>query len=144
MNNNLALCEVTQETNLMEIARRSSLVAHNRLMATITKHAEYVGPDGKGATSKAGLAIQINKHIKKVFGRTVDEIKDAYGIETLTAIKIKVDRVIKYAEAVPLNRSPIKKLIYQAIEDVYNLMNYHSANIIRKEMMIDGDDYEIP
>jgi uncharacterized alkaline shock family protein YloU len=129
MKSNLVLCEVTQETDLMEIARRSSLVAHNRLMATITKHAEHVGPDGKGVTSKAGLAIQINRKIKKVFGRTVDEIKDDYGIDTLMVIKIKIDRVIKYGESVPLNRSAIKKLIYQAIEDVYRLMNYHTATI---------------
>jgi hypothetical protein len=129
MNNNLALCEVTKETDLVEIARRSSLVAHNRLMATITKHAEYVGPDGKGATSKAGLAIQINRHIKKVFSRAVDEIKDDYGIDTLMVIRIKIDRVIKYGELVPLNRLAIKKLIYQAIDDVYMLMNYHAATI---------------
>lgn len=127
MKNNMALCEVTPETNLVEIARRSSLVAHNRLMATISRHSEYVGPDGKFSTSPGGFAIQINRKIKKVFGRPVEDIKDDYGMDTLTAIKIKIDRVINYGESVPMNRSDIKKIVYKAIDDVYELMTYHAA-----------------
>lgn len=129
MNSNVALVEVTQKTDLMEIARRSSLVAHNRLMATIAKHAEYVGPDGKGATSPGGFAIRINMRIKALFGKPVDEIKDDYGVDTLTAIKTKIDRVITYGESVPLNRHAIKKLVYKAIDDVYKIMTYHAGNI---------------
>jgi hypothetical protein len=111
------------ETDLVEFSRKNSLVAYSRLLETITKHYEFVGPDGKAATSKAGLAIQINKKIKQVFGKPVEELNNVYDTDTLTAIRIKIDRVIQKSEQIPLNRSAIKKVVYKAIEDVFKVMN---------------------
>jgi len=103
------------------IAKISATIAMHRLLDTITKHSDYVGEDGKAATSKGGFAIQINSKIKQLFGKPIDELVTEKDIIVLRNIRDAVAWKIQECEDNKINRSEIKKHVYSTIDAVYKI-----------------------
>lgn len=103
------------------VAKISATIAMHRLLDTITQHSEYIGEDGKAATSKGGFAIQINSKIKVLFGKSIDELVTEKDIIVLRNIRDAVAWKIQEGEQKKLNRSEIKKIVYTTIEAIYNI-----------------------
>jgi hypothetical protein len=89
-------------------------VIESTFKQVITLHADYVGKDGKPATSKGGFAITVNKKIAAAMGkkRETFEVDDFL---LLIALLSKLTRLIQESELKNMPRSEIKRSCYQAI-----------------------------
>jgi len=103
------------------IARYEGLRAHALLWEVLAAHHEYVGPDGQAAANRQGLAITINKSIKKIFGKAVGTMATERDLIVLTRIREAVALAITRGERQGLNRSEIRLLVRTAIHNCYDL-----------------------
>jgi len=103
------------------IARYEGLRAHALLWEVLAAHQDYVGPDGKAAANRQGLAITINKSIKKIFGKAVGTMITERDLIVLTRIREAVALAIVRGEKQSLDRSEIRRLIRTTIQNCYVL-----------------------
>jgi hypothetical protein len=81
----------------------------------ITDFAQYVGCDGVGSTSPAGLAIAISSAIKKAYGCSVQEMNEPQLI-SLIGVEESIAQAVKTGMAKQLPRFEIR----QKIKDLIN------------------------
>jgi hypothetical protein len=113
----MGLPDYASENAIVE--RYLSLEAYRNVRDAITDHAEYIDGKGEFSTSPKGFAMQINRRIKEVFGKSVDEMSTEMEYMILTRIREAIASTIKQGEKMNKDRKDIKQRVYKLIEDVY-------------------------
>ncbi len=106
------------DTSYDVLARKYSIEAYIDVLSSISNHAMYVGSDNVASTSKKGLAVTINKKIKAVIGKSVEDINNSTDLFTLTAMRQAIVAQLNIGERMLLPRKSIKQNIYNAIENI--------------------------
>ena len=111
------------------IERISSIKAHHLVMDAIKQHEQYVDDEGKKASSAGGLAIQINKHVKKAFGVSVQELTDINDIKVLRIIREAISAQFYKCEKLRMSRPEIKTKIYETIQLTHDIFSFKMERV---------------
>lgn len=103
------------------IARINSLVAYQKNRDAVTFFSGYVDEEGNGSTSPKGMMIQINKHIKDRFGKTVDELS-GFEFTVLATMRSTLSQILENGPVRRESRKQIKARCYRAIDSIYESM----------------------
>lgn len=108
-------------TNEVKIERYQSLKAYQDVLDQITGFAEYVDQMGNTSTGAKGFSLQINRKIKHVFGKGVNEMSNEVEYKTLTAIRSAIANAISEGTRLNKSREEIKQRVYNLIRDVHQI-----------------------
>lgn len=110
-------------SDLAIMQRLYGLVAYKDLGDTIKKHSEYEDKFGNRASSAGGFMIQINKKIKQLFNKSVQDLVAEEDLEKLTIIRSRVAKKIVELERLKKLRSEIKREVYILIETIFHVLS---------------------
>jgi hypothetical protein len=113
------------EIEKLDVVRYLSKQANVSRKERVAKFAHYVGSDGVGSTSPAGMVMFISSAIKRTFGCSVEEMNQQQLI-ALIGLEAAIEQIIDNGEKQQLPRSEIR----QRIKDVIELTK-HQYDIIK-------------
>lgn len=122
---NHALKIIAKEGITRYLSRQANVERRNK----IREFDSYVGSDGKGSTSSAGLSISIARAIKESFGVAVAEMNE-WQLNQLIMLENSAIQIIENGMKANLPRIEIRQRIFDVIK--LNKQQYDIINGVEK------------
>ena len=122
---NQALKIIAKEGITRYLSRQANVERRNK----IREFDSYVGSDGKGSTSSAGLSISIARAIKESFGVAVAEMNE-WQLNQLIMLENSAIQIIENGMKANLPRIEIRQRIFDVIK--LNKQQYDIINGVEK------------
>lgn len=110
------------------IARYLSIKANTERTDSVTEFARYIDEQGNVSTNPARYNAGINAKIKKLFGLSVDEMKDETMLDAIAQINVDIARVHTNGMKNKLSRREIRNQAHRLCELGYE--NYKMKHSI--------------